>query len=248
MQRSTVSQNTGTVMNVHVYTLGDKNPSIYSQFGCLFKKLSAEFKPFYMDELRVKKPSLIFTGSNMHHHLTERIIRENFTDERFFYVHIDAHRDYMNPLQIPKPEFYAFVQHIAKLECCQGVAMVGNSALMMKEYLTEIKENATVIDDTLNEKKIVLAENFKGIKNISQGDIYLSLDLDVLKRSYMETPYSSQGSMEFEELLMILRHLTENNSIIGADICGLPDKPTKEELIRVEELSDILINGISLTI
>ena len=53
--------------------------------------------------------------------------------------------------------------------------------------------------------------------------VYLSIDKDVLSEKELNTDWD-QGSMPFSELETACRLLTRSHSLIGADICGEPDR------------------------
>ena len=65
-------------------------------------------------------------------------------------------------------------------------------------------------------------------KIIGRDEIYISLDLDALKKEEAPTPWGN-GLMTMVELKEMLDYLKANFKIIGMDICG-PERPGMEVL------------------
>jgi len=71
-----------------------------------------------------------------------------------------------------------------------------------------------------------------GIDKLPLKNVYVSIDLDVLKRDLIETDTSSETSIfDLQDLTKVITEIRKKYNIVGADICGLSYKEKRSMLI-----------------
>lgn len=96
-----------------------------------------------------------------------------------------------------------------------------------QEYLSKL--TSITFEDILAKKEFQELELLK-----SSLPIYISIDTDVLDKAFVHTNWD-QGIMKPIELLRIISFLSQNDRIIGIDVCG-------ESSVCIEKLHDISEN------
>jgi len=211
----------------------ERNCSSYFGYGDgrLKKETLVERVKESFENLKVNKSdfNIFLTGSASYHHLTYAILRNLGYDFNFKIVSLDNHDDFFSVDSYKDLALTCGNHHVHSLKDMETVEEI---VVIRKE---KIKYN--VIDDVYsfsffnreeNKNKLkVLEEELRGYLNFN-SKIYLTIDLDVLSKSVVNTityENHSQGHMNPEELLNILSLLFKSNDVISMDITGLTTDP-----------------------
>lgn len=102
-----------------------------------------------------------------------------------------------------------------------------------------------------NQVEDYFIDRFPSPLTFKHGKAYLSIDKDVLSRSFARTNWD-QGTMSLEELKSVLKSVADSYDIIGADVCGglTESKGAGGEDFKINcdtdaELRELLLNLMS---
>jgi hypothetical protein len=204
---------------------------------------SPELTSVYRKELSInlsfdneKKP-LILNGSGMLHHLTYVFTKNLKTNnnKKYSMLFLDKHNDgYLNdcPRMMTPLRCSLFVLE-TMVDCPRIYKFVWLSEENKRLFIAKkggkkrktIEKDADYIGGEYKKKIISLID-----KKLTK-QVYVSLDLDFLSPTCVETDYD-QGTMKLPFLLNILKETSKNHKIIGADICGLKRYGVGKESIK----------------
>lgn len=182
------------------------------------------------EDLDVKLPitkddkPLVLNGSGWLHHSTYSFVANNPYQQEFSILNIDNHGDGIEHLPSKDIHCGHFFSNIVN-----DFPQVYNAVWFYhdgKMAFNNKARNGTALPEFFvsDDKHPSLLEKFL------QRNIYLSLDLDCLTKSDMQTDWT-QGEMTLTELLGILDYIGDNYNIIGADICGLSRRGVDQKSI-----------------
>ncbi|MBI4141142.1 arginase family protein [Candidatus Woesearchaeota archaeon] len=157
---------------------------------------------------------LTIYGSGSFHHYTYGLVKNlaNTRSENYAYVHIDQHTDNGSP-ESPYLGNGGFVGQIGLEKSIAAVRYIGCEQILNKETPAAIiLQNKTINEDGVQ----------KTLQDILAGtpdDVYVSIDLDVLKKNEMITRWE-EGLMGINTLIEVIQFLIQKKNIISADILG----------------------------
>lgn len=149
-------------------------------------------------------------GSGFLHHYTYglcyTIARKKSKD--YDYVHVDNHSDSYDRKN-GWLDCASFTRNILEEPEAKSVIYLGSVA---EEKHTSVSQNVLVSKDMEKTLRKVLSANL-------YAQVYVSLDLDVLKRTDVSTAFH-QGILELKHLLSIIEVVQEEKEVISADMLG----------------------------
>ena len=156
---------------------------------------------------------LTLYGNGCYHHYTYGLCYAiaHEKSDNYMYVHIDHHTDSKNH-DNGIIKCGSFVENITEEPEANDVLLIGASQGVNPQERTVIRQKDLV---SKRSREILRKE----LKKKLQKDIYVSIDLDILKHEEVSTDYS-QGILELKHLLDVLDVLNEEKNIISADILG----------------------------
>jgi hypothetical protein len=178
------------------------------------------------------RPALTLYGHGEYHHYTYGLcsVLADRKSPSYAYIHIDQHHDMWsdshNMLHCGR-----FTRSLLKDSNAQKVVLLGINTV---DYHCAGKDILYI----RHENRYL--ERVKGILNNIPKDVYISIDLDVLKYDEMQTHWP-KGKMTFSELETTLKTLLTEKNLIGADILGWDDadKRRKKSLSVYKKLVEI---------
>jgi arginase family enzyme len=183
----------------------------------------------FENDLKYSDRPLILTGSNYLHHLTYLYSRKINSGE-FSILNIDRHPDgieywtgkdstYANKIDCAR-FFCQTLQdnpNLKNIRYSSGLGIYGAS----KEH-----KSVEVIRSSESEND---QEKYMGALSASLArQVYITIDLDCMPRRFVETDFHKQSEMSLEFLSDIIKRVSAEREIIGADICGLSFRGVSE--------------------
>lgn len=218
------------------------------------KEIMAKTAPYMQRCINQHKLPVSWIGSGNYHYNACLLVEQ--LKHPFSLVVFDHHPDM-------QPSFFSellscgcWVLHALKLPCLKEVVLLG----VREELLQSLSEtlqinpletsNPWLYQYEYNGKQIYgIKEGFftpdhfsmkqleRWLKNWLSEPVYISIDKDVLLEQECPTTWDG-GSMSLEQMLTICRHLKENYSLAGVDVCGEGD--AEETLSRNQSCNQAL--------
>ncbi len=173
-----------------------------------------------------RKKTLALYGSGFYHHYTYGLCAlAGQQSEGFTYIHVDGHTDCIPGWQNHPPGtviYSNFVEDIVRDTGAKDVIMVGAN-LGGVPWCTCLQQ--AIFEDRLNAEEAL--DDFRGLLEGVQKDVYLSVDLDVTPADECITDWREweRGHLRKGQLLRVVKLLKETKHIIGADILGYTGSP-----------------------
>lgn len=155
-----------------------------------------------------EKRTLSVYGSGSYHHLTYGLCRlASDLSHNLTYIHIDHHSD-------------AYKNTSGKISCGSFVQDIVDDGFA-KEFLLigSVHRSAAGFTDEHSLRKTGMATLDEILGNSRCNDVYLSIDLDVMKKDELSSTIS-RGTMERGMLLEAISHIKSRKNIVSADILG----------------------------
>ncbi len=156
-------------------------------------------------------------GSGLFHHFTYGLLR-NIADLRsneYTYVHIDQHTDDADTFGTEFQDAFHcgnFVRDIKRKTLAKKVKYVG-----CEKVYSEIDKKDIVYGREIEQNGV--KKSLSELLFDAPKQVYVSMDLDVLKPDQMKTGWPD-GLMDLTTLLEIINHIKNNQTILSADILG----------------------------
>jgi len=197
-------------------------------------------------ELRDKKILTIYGDGEFHQYtygLCKKIADKR--SKKYTYVHIDAHDDYGSSMCCG-----AFVKAIEDETNCKNVRMIGPEysypSKKVKSLFGGILNDSEFYRRAINDPERIKPHLEKLIKE-TEKEIYVSIDLDVLKEGITTSWESSCGDLSLYGLLETISLLKKEKNIIGADIlgysnsCNLREEQHQQNLTTYSKIVDYFL-------
>ena len=184
---------------------------------------------------------LTIYGSGSFHHFTYGLVK-NIADaisSNYAYIHIDQHTDDRWP-EAEQLSSGSFVGQISLKHTVAAVRYIGCEQIMNTKTPTRI----ILQNKTINE--LGVKQSLTSLLEGTPQDVYVSIDLDVLKKNEMLTRWS-EGEMSIDTLIEIIAFLKNNKNIISADILGHGSYHVPFDVDEKPDLSDALRKKINHT-
>lgn len=168
---------------------------------------------------------LTFMGSGNYHHYTYGIccllgkIHKNYG-----YIHIDQHTDHANPMifrDVQKGEITcgSFVPSLLSEANASALLLIGST-------LTGGDDKTVKGVDYWGMEKFSI-KYLKHVLKFFPEKVYLSFDLDVMKRKYIYTNWGND-KLTLKDVYRLITEVKKTKTIIGADILGYGDPNGKK--------------------
>ncbi len=173
--------------------------------------------------------SLVLLTENTYHHLTYGLVK-GVEEEDIGYIHIDNHHDAANLREKGEENllFSSFVSDIGSLDSVSSILLIG-----------AYYHSLDCISDEVMEK-----EDWREILREKLDDfpdkVYVSIDLDILDKSLMETSFG-QGVLDLNELEDLIEIIREEKEVVAGDIYGLEKPLQKHEVETYKKTAAMLI-------
>jgi arginase family enzyme len=202
------------------------------------REITKKIAKVFEKKLNKKIPLVIYGSGNCHHYTYG--LCKSLADRRtpdYSYVHIDDHTDFgaENDFE-PEEKTLAcgdFVAHILADTNAQPSIHIGQDFMCRRKNLP-IKKRSSI-------KNLMFAmylrngeKKYRKLRNMfseMKGQVYVSIDLDVLKKEHITTDYGN-GYLGLEDLVNIIKKIKYYREIIGFDICGLNSRYTSDSDIQ----------------
>ncbi|MGA8941612.1 MAG: arginase family protein [Thermoactinomyces sp.] len=176
---------------------------------------------------------ITFIGNGNYHYVTYLFLRK--IDQPFSLILFDNHTDTNQGQGLLSCGSWV-AEALADLPCLRSAFIIGVCS-ELQSYSPSLKDKIILWPETGQWDNLV--------SSIPTRDIYISIDKDVLDRTYAVTNWD-QGKMKLPELLAALKKLIRQKNILGMDICGeLPVSPSEiwrySKELRLNELANLAI-------
>ena len=187
----------------------------------------------------LKKTPLVVYGSGNYHHYTYGLCRE-VADKRssgYTYVHIDQHTDFGSPTRFkPKKGDIScgdFVCQILEDTHARPSVHIGQDFTWDSDSQVAYGTAQSYMFAMNLRNSQLSFRRKRDLFSWMKPEVYVTIDLDVLKEPYVQTDYDC-GDMDLSQLLETLGQIKKHRRIIGLDICGLMENQEHE---KINELS-----------
>jgi len=157
-----------------------------------------------------KSRGITFIGNGNYHYVSYLLLSE--IDRPFTLVLFDHHTDAKRSMQ--RAGMLSCGSWVAEAAATFGnmqhVVIVGAGAESIS-YPLEWQEKITLLPGAGDLQALLSA--------IPNEDVYISVDKDVLDRTFAVTNWD-QGNMHLKELLVALQTLVRQKNVLGLDVCG----------------------------
>lgn len=177
-----------------------------------------------------QKVLTLYSSGGMHHY-TYGLCREvaDKRSESYAYFHFDHHPDYgyssidrFSSIDRKILNCGAFVRHILRDSNAQALRYVGCRSLVDDEWCSSDVEKIGKTYDSDYKDRLECNGVEKTMERLLQNtpnDVYISMDLDVLKPEEIQTSYGN-GPLLLDQLLESLDGIKRRKNIVSADALG----------------------------
>jgi len=153
-----------------------------------------------IDALSRYKKKFLFIGGE--HTFTYYIVKKLKPNNLIVF---DAHLDMKNRFYYDRVNHATFLRRLSE-ELDINIFLIGSRAYDKEEFNYASSHKRIMIKDDTDWREL-------------DGDTYISIDLDILNPLYFKsTGYLELGGLKLGDLLKIIKDITENSDVIGADI------------------------------
>ncbi len=220
---------------------------------------------------KIDEPFIIVNSSGFFHNRTFYFLRDLVKNEDVAYIHIDSHPDLHGKKDINYSNFVGHISNLGIDSYLLGITpdkdLLSNSECFFdrkipKNVMPFFSKSFSYYLNVVNDKwypKLIdkirkkvpenLVSDFNP-ENIAQKNVYVSIDLDVLRD--FPSAWSGHGQMNINGLEKILDKIGATKNIVGADICGVDFNlkssiSSAESLYTLNQVYPILEKAIALS-